>query len=131
MASRKEVTALERNGFLAGSGTGSSPLEIAESCPKIPALLPTWKTCGKARCTCGRGEPHGPYWSLRWREGAVHRRRYVPPGDVAGVRAVVERRRSERAVLRAELAETASMLRALKALYRDFAEAADGAEDRR
>jgi hypothetical protein len=46
-----------------------SALEIAETCPKIPALVAGWKTCGKAGCRCGRGEPHGPYWSLRWRDG--------------------------------------------------------------
>ncbi len=111
---------MPRNGFLAESMGARSPLEIAETCPKIPALVPTWKTCGKAGCRCGRGHPHGPYWSLRWREGAVHRRRYVRPADLAAVRAAVERRRAERALLGAELAEAASILRALKALHRDL-----------
>jgi hypothetical protein len=97
-----------------------SALEIAETCPKIPALVAGWKTCGKAGCRCGRGEPHGPYWSLRWRDGGAHRRRHVRPADLPAVRAAVERRRRERAVLRAELAESASILRALKALYREL-----------
>jgi hypothetical protein len=70
--------------------------EVAKTCPKIPALLPTWKTCGKAGCRCTAGRLHGPYHYLRWREGSVHRRRYVRPADVPAVRAILETRRDER-----------------------------------
>ena len=95
-------------------------LEIAETLYKIPALLTTYTRCGKAGCRCGRGELHGPYHALHWREGGRQRRRYVRPADLEAVRAAVARRRAERAVLRAELAESASLLRALKTLYRDL-----------
>ena len=98
----------------------ASALEIAETLHKIPALLETWTRCGKANCRCARGELHGPYHALHWREGALQRRRYVRPADLAGVRSTVERRRTERAMLRAERAEAASLLRALKALYREL-----------
>lgn len=97
-------------------------LETAISCPKIAALVPTWKTCGKPACNCNRGNLHGPYWSLRWREGAVQRRRYVRLADVAAVRTAIDRRRAERVRLRMELAESASIFRALKALYRELDE---------
>jgi hypothetical protein len=82
--------------FLSDTDSARAPLNVAETCPKIPVLLPTWKTCGKAGCKCGRGELHGPYWSLRWREGRVHRRRYVRAADVPAVRAMIETRRDER-----------------------------------
>ncbi len=95
-------------------------LETAISCPKIAALVPTWKTCGKPACKCNRGNLHGPYWSLRWREGAVQRRRYVRLADVAAVRTAIDRRRAERSTMRADLAESASLLRALKALHREL-----------
>jgi len=61
--------------------------------PKIEplrgALVSDWKTCGKAVCRCARGERHGPYWSLRWREDGRQRRTYVCSGDVDTVRAAV------------------------------------------
>jgi uncharacterized protein DUF6788 len=103
-----------------------SALELAKTCPKIPALVPTWKTCGKTGCHCRRGAPHGPYWSLRWRDGPVHRRRYVRAADLDAVRAVIAWRQVERAVRRAELAESTWLLRQLEVLGRDLV-ATDGA----
>lgn len=97
-----------------------SATDIARLCPKIPTLVPTWKTCGKPGCRCARGELHGPYWSLRWHDGPVHRRRHVRPGDLAAVRAEVGRRRAERARLRAELAEAVAVLDGLRQLAREL-----------
>ena len=105
--------------FLGERAVARTPLEIAETCPKIPVLAPTWKTCGKAGCRCTRGEPHGPYWSLRWREAGVHRRRYVRPADLAVVRAAVARRRAERVKLRDDLAEALALLREMRARCRE------------
>ncbi len=105
---------------LAPAAASLSALETAETLHKIPALLTTWTRCGKAACRCGRGERHGPYHALHWREGGRQRRRYVRPGELAAVRAVVACRRAERSAMRAELAESASLLRALKTLYRDL-----------
>ena len=42
--------------------------------------------------------------SLRWREGAIHRRRYVRPADVPAVRAILEKRRERRHAERLALA---------------------------
>jgi hypothetical protein len=60
--------------FLTDAGSARAPLDVAKTCPKIPALLPTLKTCGKASCRCTAGRLHGPYHYLRWREGGIHRR---------------------------------------------------------
>ena len=116
------------NGFLAGARAFPTAIEIAETCHKIPALLPLWTRCGKPTCRCNGGRPHGPYWVLRWREGAVHRRRYVPAADVAAVRAAIARRHRERAAERLVYLSDLALLRRLGALRRelDAALAAEG-----
>jgi hypothetical protein len=108
------------NEFLAGREDDRDALHLAETFHKNPALVAQYTRCGKATCRCNGGRPHGPYAVLRWREGGRQRRRYVKRADVERVRAVVGRRRSERAVLRAEFAESASLLRALNALHREL-----------
>lgn len=99
---------------------GMTALEIAETLYKIPALLTISTRCGKTGCHCTRGQLHGPYYVLYWREGGRQRRRYVRPAELAAVRAVIERRRDERTMGQAERAESASLLRALKALAREL-----------
>ena len=121
------VPADGNNGFLAAAAASPSATEIAETCHKIPALLPLWTRCGKRTCRCTRGHLHGPYWVLRWREGATHRRRYVRPTDLAAVRAVIEQRRRERAMLRLAFAADLAKLRGLDDLRRAL-EAALAAE---
>ena len=110
----------DKNGFLAGAASPSA-LEVAKKCHKIPALLPTSVRCGKPNCRCTRGDPHGPYWVLRWREGATHRRRYVRPADLAAVRAEVERRRRQRALERFALANDLALLHRWELLRRELA----------
>ena len=126
----EEVIVKERNGFLAGGRASPSAVEVAETCHKIPALLPSYTRCGKPACRCNGGHPHGPYWVLRWREGATNRRRYVRPAELAAVRAAVERRRGERAAVRAAFAADLALLRRLEALRRELAAAlgTDGRE---
>ena len=109
-----------RNGFLAGSPPSASATEIAETCHKIPALLPLSTRCGKPTCRCNQGHLHRGYWALRWREGAAHRRRYVRSADVEAVRAVIERRRRERAAERLAFAHDLALLRRLEALRREL-----------
>ncbi len=82
--------------FLTGDGSARSATEIAKSLYKIPTLLTTWTRCGKPRCRCREGHLHGPYHALHWREGRVHRRRYVRAADLPAVRAIIDRRRQER-----------------------------------
>ena len=74
------------------------------------------KACGKARCRCARGELHGPYWSLRWREDGRLRRRYVRPSELERVQAAIDewRRLHPPAYqVRQELAELRRLLRLL------------------
>lgn len=103
----------------------AGPPELAKMCPKIPALVQTWKRCGKPNCRCARGELHGPYWSLRWRDGAGHRRKHVRAGELDEVRAILAGRRRERAELRADLAEADRLLAALRAYSGDGATLAE------
>ena len=65
-----------------------------ETCRLLPKAEPLrgslhaeWKTCGTPTCRCMRGQPHGPYWTLRWREAGRQRRRYVKPDELEQVRA--------------------------------------------
>ena len=69
----------------------------------LPKMLPgavcaQWKCCGKPRCRCARGHPHGPYWYRFWREDGRLRKAYIKPSDLAAVRAACD---SERELLRA------------------------------
>ena len=48
------------------------------------------KACGRPNCRCTRGELHGPYWSLRWREDGRLRRRYVRPSELERVQTAID-----------------------------------------
>ena len=65
--------------------------------PKIAPLPGSlqieWKRCGKGSCRCARGELHGPYAYLFWRERGRLRKRYVRFAEVERVRASCEKRR--------------------------------------
>jgi uncharacterized protein DUF6788 len=98
----------------------ASSLELAKTLYKIPALLTIHTRCGKPNCRCTRGELHGPYHALHWREGPTQRRRYVKARDVAAVRAVIDRRRAERARLRFAFAADLALLCRLDRLRRDL-----------
>ena len=97
----------------------ASPPVLARMCPKIPALVQTRKRCGKPTCRCARGELHGPYWTLRWRDGTAHRRKHVGSEEILGVRAILEGRRRDRAELRGDLAEADRLGAALWGLMPD------------
>jgi hypothetical protein len=62
--------------------------------PKIEpvpgSLQSELKACGKDGCRCARGELHGPYWSLRWREDGRLRRRYVRPSELERVQTAID-----------------------------------------
>ena len=81
-----------------------STIEFAKTFHKTPALVSYRGRCGKAGCRCARGEGHGPYWFLRWREGARQRRRFVKADELDAVRAIIELRR------RADHAERLALL---------------------
>ena len=40
------------------------------------------RRCGKSRCRCARGQLHGPYARLVWREDGRTHRRYLPRDQV-------------------------------------------------
>src|SRR5688500_17564840 len=85
-----------------------------------PALVSYRVRCGKPNCRCAKGEGHGPYWYLRWREGSVQRRHYVRQAEVLTVRALIERRRQhdrdERQAANAALADLRRLRQWLKEL---------------
>lgn len=65
--------------------------ELAASTPRIDGFLPgalveQHRQCGKERCRCAHGEPHGPYLYLQVTGRSV----YVPPGMATEVRAQIE-----------------------------------------
>lgn len=95
--------------------------EIAETCPKTPALLVYGTRCGKPGCRCTRGELH-PTQYMRWREAGRHRRRYVPKGELADVEAILARRRREAADARLRVMTDDELIRQLEARYRALRE---------
>lgn len=82
--------------FLTGDSSAPAVKDIAETFPKIAALVVQFTRCGKPNCRCTAGHLHGPYHYLRWREGTIQRRRYVRAADVPAVRAILETRREQR-----------------------------------
>ena len=106
--------------FLAGGRSSPSALEVAVTLHKIPTLLTTWTRCGKPRCRCNHGRPHGPYHALHWRDGARQRRVYVRARDAPAVRAAVERRRRERAFDRLAFVSDLALLRRIEVLRREL-----------
>jgi hypothetical protein len=89
---------------------------LPKSLPLRGALVADWKTCGKPSCRCARGERHGPYLSLRWREGGRQRRRYVRREDAEHVSAAVGAWRS----LHPPAYRVRQELAALRRLLRDL-----------
>src|SRR5712692_6609966 len=59
------------------------------------ALVEQHRSCGKERCRCTRGEPHGPYVYLQ----AAGRLMYVPAALAEAVRSRVETSRRLREAL--------------------------------
>lgn len=67
--------------------------ESVETLPKTPAVCVQWVRCGKPGCRCARGDLHGPYHYLFWREGGRLRKRYARAADAAAVAAACHARR--------------------------------------
>src|SRR5215212_3832528 len=88
-------TNAEKGYFRLATSPASSVTDFAETFPKIPALVAYTTRCGKPTCRCTRGLLHSTQY-LRWREGPVQRRRYVPATDVPAVCAILEKRREQR-----------------------------------
>jgi len=105
--------------FLTDAGSAPAVTELAETFPKIPALVAHGTRCGKPNCCCTRGLLHPTHY-LRWREGTVQRRRYVRAADVPAVRAILEKRRAERRAERLALALSLRSWRELGAWVAEY-----------
>ena len=68
--------------------------DIREALPKIASIHAQWVRCGRAGCRCARGDPHGPYHYIFFRERGKLRKRYVPKHEVDAMRAEIERART-------------------------------------
>lgn len=60
------------------------------------AVCKQYVKCGKAKCRCQRGQLHGAYWYLFWREGGRLRKRYIKRKDVARVKRACAAYRQEK-----------------------------------
>jgi hypothetical protein len=69
------------------------------------SLVTQSRRCGKPRCACVTGDPHGPYTYLSSGTGGTSRLRYVPAELVD----VVRRRLNATAALQAMLAELSAI----------------------
>ena len=75
-------------------------------------LVPEGVRCGRSPCRCERGERHGPYWYLRWRDSTGRQRRaYVPRDRLRTIRFTRE-------VWRALMGETPTAARREQRLLR-------------
>ena len=61
--------------------------------PKKGAVCAQWVRCGRPGCRCARGELHGPYHYLFWRDRGHLHKQYVRMAEVAEVRTICEARR--------------------------------------
>ena len=102
----------------------SEPAEaskLAETLYKTPLLVRHAVRCGKAVCRCRRGDLHGPYAFLYWRdERGRQRRRYIRRADVGSAEQVVTQRRATDRDARRRRDQAVSDLRALRQWLREL-----------
>ena len=67
--------------------------KVLDTLPKRGAVCRQWITCGKEGCRCKKGERHGPYHYLFWREGGRLRKMYIRKGDLPAVQEDLNNRR--------------------------------------
>ncbi len=101
-----------------------SALEFVKTFHKRIALVSYRGRCGKPGCRCTRGERHGPYWYVRWREDGRQRRRYVKPEELEAVRAEVNQLQMlgwcERQARRGTLADLRELKRWLREMENEL-----------
>ena len=64
--------------------------------PKNGAVCQQFVRCGKTNCRCTRGELHGPYFYLFWRENGQLKKEYIRRENVEQVRDSCEVKRESR-----------------------------------
>ncbi len=91
--------------------------ENAITLPKMTkgSVHAQWVKCGKAGCKCARGELHGPYFYVFWRENGRLRKKYVRRSDLLQVLSATAAYRLEKQQLR----EAKSILRQIRELLRN------------
>ena len=69
--------------------------EQAKPLPKnrATAICAQWVRCGKPACRCARGELHGPYHYVFFRQRGRLHKWYVRQADVATMQSEAQRRR--------------------------------------
>ncbi len=110
------------NGLFAGSAPEpAGTTEVVKMLYKTPLLVRHGVRCGKAGCRCRRGDLHGPYAFLYWRdERGQQRRRYIRRVDVGAVERIVTQRRDNDRAARRRRDEAENELRALLRWLRDL-----------
>jgi hypothetical protein len=118
---------MTRNGlFDDNASPGSDTQQLAKTLYKTPALVRHRVRCGKAGCRCQRGELHGPYAFLYWRDaGGRQRRRYVRKADVAAIAQIVQHRQAADRAARQQTAAAVAALRALRCWLRELERSGD------
>ena len=85
--------------------------------PKGAWLERRYIRCGK-RCRCRRGQLHGGYWRLCWREEGRRLQRYLRRDELPTYREAVDQRRHQLAERRAQLLMADASLKQAKLLLR-------------
>jgi hypothetical protein len=88
--------------------------------PKTGTLCAQMVRCGKPDCRCTRGQPHGPYHYLFWRQRGRLRKRYVRLADVERVRAELRERAEHRWLRRLAQKEWRKLWREQTAGLREY-----------
>ena len=98
---------------------GVPPIE-SENAITLPKMMKgsvhaQWVKCGKPGCKCARGELHGPYFYLFWRENGRLRKKYVRRSDLLQALSATAAYRLEMQQMR----DAKSMLRQIRELLRN------------
>lgn len=102
-------------------GARTTKTKQAGALPKIGkgAVCAQYRRCGKPNCHCARGNPHGPYFCLFWRERGRLRKRYLRLDEVTMVRATIVSRHEREQAESAKRREFVEVLRSARALLRE------------
>ena len=86
---------MRKSGSQGRAGAAHVNTKQAKPLPKnrAAAVCAQWVRCGKPGCRCARGELHGPYHYVFFRQGGRLRKRYVRQADLATVQIQAQRRR--------------------------------------
>lgn len=91
-------------------------IKNSKTLPKIGAVCEQLIRCGKPNCRCARGELHGPYFYMFYRDGGRLKKVYVKREYVDRLREASEARRSNRRLVQ----KTTRLLRELKAALKEI-----------